>query len=293
MKSFHNKVAAITGAASGMGRSLAVELARQGCHLALSDINEAELAQTAALASRHGVKVTTKKLDVANRDDVFAWADEAARDHGQVNLVFNNAGVALTANVEDVKIQDFEWIMGINFWGVVHGTQAFLPHLKKSGDGHVINTSSLFGLMAVPTQGSYNASKFAVRGYTEALRMELEMEGCGVSATCVHPGGIATNIAMAGKIDASVTAKSGVSEADHKRMANKLINVTTADAAAQQILQAVRGNARRVLVGPDARFLDKVIRLLGSSYQALVIRQVRKLNASRRASAQRAARNAG
>ncbi len=292
MKDFKNKVAAITGAASGMGRTLAVELARRGCHLTLSDVNEAELVKTAELASKHGVKVTVKKVNVANRDEVFAWADEAARDHGKVNLVFNNAGVALTATVEGVKIQDFEWIMGINFWGVVHGTQAFLPHLRKSGDGHVINTSSLFGLMAVPTQGTYNASKFAVRGYTEALRMELEMEGCGVSATCVHPGGIATNIAMAGKIDESVTAKTGVSEADHKRMANKLINVTTAEAAALQILKAVENNERRVLVGPDARFLDKVVRLLGSAYQVLVMKQVRKMNNSRRSSAQHAARNA-
>ena len=292
MKDFKNKVAAITGAASGMGRTLAVELARRGCHLALSDVNEAELVKTAELASKHGVKVTVKKVNVANRDEVFAWADEAARDHGKVNLVFNNAGVALTATVEAVKITDFEWIMGINFWGVVHGTQAFLPHLRKSGDGHVVNTSSLFGLMAVPTQGTYNASKFAVRGYTEALRMELEMEGCGVSATCVHPGGIATNIAMAGKIDASVTAKTGVSEADHKRAANKLINVTTAESAALQILKAVEDNERRVLVGPDARFLDKVVRLLGSAYQVLVMKQVRKMNSSRRASSQQAARGA-
>ena len=293
MKDFKNKVAAITGAASGMGRTLAVELARRGCHLALSDVNEGELVKTAELAAKHGVKVTVKKVNVASRDEVFAWADEAARDHGKVNLIFNNAGVALTATVEGVKIQDFEWIMGINFWGVVHGTQAFLPHLRKSGDGHVINTSSLFGLMAVPTQGTYNASKFAVRGYTEALRMELEMEGCGVSATCVHPGGIATNIAMAGKIDESVTAKTGVSEADHKRMANKLINVTTAEAAALQILKAVENNERRVLVGPDARFLDKVVRLLGSAYQVLVMKQVRKMNGARRASSQQAARSAG
>ena len=281
MKSFQNKVAAITGAASGMGRTLAIELARRGCHLALSDVNETELVKTAELAGKHGVKVTVTKLDVAKREAVFAWADQVVRDHGKVNLIFNNAGVALTANVESVKIADFEWIMGINFWGVVYGTQAFLPHLKASGDGHIVNTSSLFGLMAVPTQGTYNASKFAVRGYTEALRMELEMEGACVSTTCVHPGGIATNIAMAGKIDESVTAKTGVSEADHKRAANKLINVTTAESAALQILKAVERNERRVLVGPDARFLDKVVRLLGSSYQVLVMRQVRKMNQAR------------
>jgi short-subunit dehydrogenase len=278
MKSFQNKVAAITGAASGMGRTLAIELARRGCHLALSDVNEAELVKTAELAGKHGVKVTVTKLDVANRDAMYAWAEQVVRDHGKVNLIFNNAGVALTTTLEHVKLSDFEWIMGINFWGVVHGTQAFLPHLKASGDGHIINTSSLFGLMAVPTQGTYNATKFAVRGYTEALRMELEMEGAPVSATCVHPGGIATNIAMAGKVDPVMEKLTGKSVEAQKRQANKMINVTTAESAALQILSAVEKNERRVLVGSDAKFLDKMIRLLGSSYQVLVMRQLRKMN---------------
>ena len=281
MKSFKNKVAAITGAASGMGRTLAIELASRGCHLALSDVNEAELAKTAELAGVHGVKVTIAKLDVANRDEVFAWADQVARDHGKVNLIFNNAGVSLTAQIESCKISDFEWIMGINFWGVVHGTQAFLPHLKASGDGHVINTSSLFGLMSIPSQGTYNASKFAVRGYTECLRMELEMEGAGVSATCVHPGGIATNIAMAGKIDPAMEKVTGVSVEHQKRRANKMINTTTAQSAALQILAAVEKNARRVLVGPDAKFLDKLVRLLGAGYQTHVIRYVKRMNKPR------------
>ena len=279
MKSFKDKVAAITGASSGMGRTLAIELARRGCHLALSDVNETELAKTAQLAGQHGVRVTIAKVNVADRDAMFAWAEQVRREHGQVNLVFNNAGVALTVPIEHAKISDFEWIMGINFWGVVHGTQAFLPHLKASGDGHIVNTSSLFGLMAVPTQGTYNASKFAVRGFTEALRMELEMEGAGVSATCVHPGGIATNIAMAGKVDPVMEKLTGSSVDAHKRRANKLINNTTAESAAQQILAAVERNDRRVLVGNDAKFLDKVVRLLGSAYQGLIIRQVSKMNA--------------
>lgn len=278
MKSYKDKVAAITGAASGMGRTLAIELARRGCHLALSDVNDNELVRTAELAGQHGVRVTLRKLDVADRAAVFAWADEVVRDHGRVNLVFNNAGVALTVPVEHAKITDFEWIMGINFWGVVHGTQAFLPHLRASGDGHIVNTSSLFGLMAIPTQGTYNATKFAVRGFTEALRMELEMEGACVSATCVHPGGIATNIAMAGKVDPAMEKLTGATIEQHKRRANKMISTTTAESAALQILDAVERNARRVLVGPDAKFLDKVVRLLGSTYQALVIRQMRKLN---------------
>jgi short-subunit dehydrogenase len=281
VKDFKNKVAAITGAASGMGRTLAVELARRGCHLALSDVNETELVKTAELAGQHGVKVTITRLDVANKDAVYAWADQVVRDHGKVNLIFNNAGVALTAPLEHVKLSDFEWIVGINFWGVVYGTQAFLPHLKASGDGHIINTSSLFGLMSVPTQGCYNATKFAVRGYTEALRMELEMEGSCVSATCVHPGGIATNIAMAGKVDPVMEKLTGVTEEQQKRRANKMINTTTAESAARQILSAVEKNARRVLVGPDAKFLDKVVRLLGASYQVLIMRQLRKMNQPR------------
>jgi short-subunit dehydrogenase len=281
MKSFKNKVAAITGAASGMGRTLAIELARRGCNLALSDVNDAELVKTAEMAGQHGVRVTVRKLDVSKRDEVYNWAEEVVRDHGKVNLIFNNAGVALTAPIEHMKITDFEWIMGINFWGVVYGTQAFLPYLKASGDGHVINTSSLFGLMAVPTQGAYNASKFGVRGFTEALRMELEMEGAPVSATCVHPGGIATNIAMAGKVDPVMEKLTGQSVEAHKRRANKLINVTTAESAALQILSAVEKNERRVLVGNDAKFLDKMIRLCGSAYQVLVMRQLRKMNKPR------------
>jgi short-subunit dehydrogenase len=281
MKEFKNKVAAITGAASGMGRTLAVELARRGCHLALSDVNDAGLEETARLARQHGVKVTTCHLDVAHSEAVYAWADQVATEHGKVNLIFNNAGVALTVGLDAVKSSDFEWIMGINFWGVVYGTQAFLPHLKRSGDGHIINTSSLFGLMAIPTQGTYNAAKFAVRGYTEALRMELDIANCGVSATCVHPGGIATNIAQAGRIDPSIEQATGISAEKHRKRANKLINITTAESAALQILKAVESNARRVLVGNDAKFLDKLIRLLGASYQRVVVNRFKAMSALR------------
>jgi short-subunit dehydrogenase len=179
------------------------------------------------------------------------------------------AGVALAAFVETVKPSDFEWIMGINFWGVVWGTQAFLPHLKAAGEGHIINTSSLFGLMSVPTQGTYNASKFAVRGYTEALRQELDMARCGVSATCVHPGGIRTNIARAAKVDESMTRATGGKTEEARAQFDKLLDFTTADSAALQILRAVEGNQRRVIVGLDARFLDTLVRLLGSWYQPL------------------------
>jgi len=276
MKNFKNKVAAITGAASGMGRELAVELAQRGCHVALSDVNEAGLAETAALAKKHGVKVSTTKLDVSQREAVNAWADQVASEFGQVNLVFNNAGVALGATLDKVKPADFEWIMGINFWGVVWGTQAFLPHLKKAGEGHIVNTSSLFGLMSQPTQGTYNASKFAVRGFTESLRQELDVENCGVSATCVHPGGIRTNIAKAAKLDPSM-AKPGTDLEAARRRFDKLLNTTTANSAARKMIRAVEKNQRRVLVGPDAIFLDKLVRVLGSWYQPLVTFSFKKL----------------
>jgi NAD(P)-dependent dehydrogenase (short-subunit alcohol dehydrogenase family) len=267
MRDFRDKVAAITGAASGIGRALAVELATRGCHLALSDVNEAGLAETAAMAARPGIKVTTAKVDVADREAVHAWSDRVAAEHGKVNLIFNNAGVALGAFLDTVKPEDFQWIMNINFWGVVWGTQAFLPHLKKVGDGHVINISSLFGLLAVPTNGTYNASKFAVRGFTEALRQELDIENCGVSATCVHPGGIRTNIAREAKTDENILARMGVSADAARERIDKLLNTTSAESAALQILAAVERNDRRVLVGPDAKLMDLLVRLLGSWYQ--------------------------
>ena len=216
------------------------------------------------------MNVTTAKVNVADREAMVAWADPTARDHGKVNLIFNNAGVALGAFVETVKPSDFEWIMGINFWGVVWGTQAFLPHLKKAGEGHVINTSSLFGLLSVPTQGTYNASKFAVRGFTEALRQELDMANCGVSATCVHPGGIRTNIAKDAKMDESMHKATGGKTEEARAKFDKLLNATSAESAARTILAAVEGNKRRVLVGLDAKFLDKLVRVLGSWYQPLI-----------------------
>ena len=276
MKNFKGKVAAITGAASGMGRTLAVELAQRGCHLALSDVNEQGLAETASIVAKLGVKVTTAKLDVADREAMNAWADQVAAEHGKVNLIFNNAGVALGAFLDTVKPDDFEWIMGINFWGVVWGTQAFLPHLKKAGDGHIINISSLFGLLAVPSQGTYNATKFAVRGYTEALRQELDMMNCGVSATCVHPGGIRTNIARAARMDNSIREKTGQDAEAARARFDKALNLTSAESAARQMLRAVEGNKRRVVVGLDAKLLDIVVRVFGSWYQPLITMLARK-----------------
>lgn len=292
MKNFTDKVAAITGAASGLGRELAIALAGRDCHLSLADLDEAGLAQTQALArqANAAVRIGTRKLDVADRSAVFAWADAAAQEHGKVNLIFNNAGVGLAATVEAMSMTDFTWLMNINFWGVVHGTQAFLPHLKASGDGHVVNVSSLFGLLASPGASAYHAAKFAVRGYTESLRQELDLMCCGVSATCVHPGGIKTAIAKNSRVDASVAAL-GVDPLTSSQEFEKHL-VTAPDKAAAIVLDAVSRNRRRVLVGRDAVVLDKLQRLFPSGYAALIEtihRRTHKTNAAAPARAEESA----
>ena len=273
VKSFSGKVAAITGAGSGIGRALALRLARRGCHLALCDVNERGLAATVEWARRTGVRVTGDRVDVADREAVYRWADRVAEEHGRVNLVFNNAGVAGSA-IEGGSYEDFEWLFGINFWGVVHGTKAFLPHLRASGEGHVVNVSSVFGLISVPGQGAYNASKAAVRGFTDALRMELEMSGAPVSATSVHPGGINTNISRNSRGDASVE-KLGLDTERGREKFDKLL-ITDSEEAARAVLRAVKQNKRRVLVGRDAYFIDGMARLLPSAYQHAVKRFVRR-----------------
>ncbi len=279
MKSFNGRVAAITGAASGMGRALALALARQGCHLALADTNGQGLEQTVALLKTTPltqVRITTQILDVSERQAMEDWAARCVADHGRVNLIFNNAGVALSSTVEGVSYADLEWIVGVNFWGVVHGTKAFLPYLKASGDGHVVNTSSVFGLFAQPGMSGYNATKFAVRGFTEALRQELDMQRCGVSATCVHPGGIRTDICRSSRIDANMTGFLIHSEQQARADFEKLF-ITDADKAAHVILQGVRKNKRRVLIGRDAYVLDLLARCLPAAYQALVVAASRRM----------------
>jgi len=282
MKDFQGKVAAITGAGSGIGRALAVELARAGAKLALADVSGEGLAETARQVAAAGAACTTTLLDVADRFAVFAWAEACAREQGRVNLVFNNAGVALASPAATVRPEDFTWLMDINFWGVVHGTQAFLPLLRASGDGHVVNISSIFGIIAMPTQSAYNASKFAVRGYTEALRMELELEGAPVGVTCVHPGGIATRIALSQRVDDAVLRMTGQDVDTFRRQSDRLIQTTTPEAAARRILAGVRRNERRVLIGPDAKLMDFFARLLGAGYQRLLVGRARRLRAARR-----------
>lgn len=252
MKSFENKVAAITGAGSGIGRALAVELGRQGCHLALADVNAAALEETRQLLASSGVRVSTAVVDVADREQVQAWADKAASEHGRVNLIFNNAGVAHAGTVEGSDYSEYEWIMNINFWGVVNGTKAFLPHLKASGNGHVVNVSSVFGLFAQPGMSAYNATKYAVRGFTESLRQELDMEDSGVSASCVHPGGIKTNIAKTARMNESMAKVTGQAPDKAREQFNDQLLRTTPEKAAQVILRGVQRDSRRILISIEA-----------------------------------------
>lgn len=267
MKHLKNKVAVVTGAGSGIGRALAIALAARGCRLALSDVNEAGLAET--VAAIRGSDVKSYPLDVSDRDAIYGHAGDVVKDFGEVNLIINNAGVALSATVQEMTDADFKWVMDIDFWGVVHGTRAFLPHLIASGDGHVVNVSSVFGLIGVPKQSAYNAAKFAVRGFTESFRQEMKLESQPVSVSCVHPGGIRTNIAN--------SARMGKSEnADAQRKGFDKLAMTTSEKAADIIVKGILKDESRILVGPDAWGIDVINRLLGSAYQPLVQRFSKK-----------------
>lgn len=268
MKSFHGKVCAVTGAGSGIGRGLGLQLASEGARLALSDINEENVRATVDACRRHGVEAEAYRLDVSDRAAVFAHADEVKERFGAVNLIVNNAGVAMASTVEETSIEDYEWIMGINFWGVLYGTKAFLPHLIASGDGHVVNISSVFGLIAVPGQSGYNAAKFGVRGFTEALRQEMAIAGHPVGVSCVLPGGVKTSIARSARVADGDPEEMG---AEFERVAR-----TTPAAAARTIVEGVKRDRSRILVGADARVIDVTQRVLGPGYQSLVARGVRR-----------------
>jgi NADP-dependent 3-hydroxy acid dehydrogenase YdfG len=263
MEGFAGKVAAITGAGSGIGQALALELGRSGATLAISDVDLEGLAQTEERLRDIGVPVRADRLDVTEREAFQAYADRINEHFGTVNQIYNNAGIAFTGDVEVSQFKDIERVMDVDFWGVVNGTKAFLPHLIASGDGHIINVSSLFGLMSMPGQAAYNSAKFAVRGFTEALRQEMALNGHPVKVTSVHPGGIKTAIAR------NATAAEGVDPDAQSRFFDKRLATTTPRRAAEIILEAVRKNKARVLVGPDAKALDLVVRLTGSGYQRL------------------------
>jgi NADP-dependent 3-hydroxy acid dehydrogenase YdfG len=272
MKTLQDKVAVITGAGSGIGRALALNLAARGSRLALSDVDEAGLAETVRLVEAAGVReVRSDRLDVADRAAFAAYAREVAGHFGRVNVVINNAGVALAGDFTELEYDDIDWIIGVNFWGVVHGTKEFLPHLIASGDGHLVNLSSLFGLISMPGQSMYNASKYAVRGMTEAIREEMLIAGHRVGVTAVHPGGIKTAIARNSRVAANEDQAATAKFFDEK------LAKMTPERAAEIIVKGILGNKARVLVGLDAHALHTVAKLTGSRYQDLVARTSKKL----------------
>lgn len=267
MKTLTDKVVVITGAGSGIGRALALNAAASGAILALSDVDEAGLGETAERAhQRMAHDVRTDVVDVRDRTAVASYAASVNDQFGRVNVVVNNAGVALHGNFEEVTYDDFEWVMDIDFWGVVHGSKEFLPYLIESGDGHLVNISSLFGLLGMPGQTAYNSAKFAVRGLTEALRQEMLIAGHPVEVSCVHPGGIKTAIAR------NARATESEDKATFAEFFDRKLAKMTAEKAAQVIIAGVLANKPRIVVGADAKVLDAFVRLVGARYQRVIAR---------------------
>jgi len=272
MKTLVDKVVVITGAGSGIGRALALDCAARGSLLALSDVDEDGLAETVDLAKNAGARrIHSTRLDVADRAAFAAYATEVAEDFGRVNVVVNNAGVALTGDLQDLSYDDIDWIVGVNFWGVLHGTREFLPHLIASGDGHVVNLSSLFGLISMPSQSIYNATKYAVRGMSEALREEMLVAGHPVGVTVVHPGGIKTHIADNSRVVGAADAR------DTVKLFNEKLARMSAERAAEIIVGAVLKNKARCVVGFDAHALHQFAKLTGSRYQDVVAAAARRI----------------
>jgi NAD(P)-dependent dehydrogenase (short-subunit alcohol dehydrogenase family) len=260
-------VAVVTGAGSGMGRCLTQQLAAMGSSLALADVNEKGLNETAALLGAAKGKVTRHIVNVAEEAQMKAFAEQVADQHGRATVLFNNAGVALLGYFEEISLQDFRWLMDINFWGVVYGVTHFLPLLKKEKRAHIVNTSSLLGLFGAAGQGAYCASKFAVRGFTESLHHELL--GTGVDVTCVHPGFVRTSIAEQAKLGARAA---GSLRKESLTRFEKVAR-TGAVTAAAKILRGVEQRKARVLIGPDAYFVDIWQRLKPASYWNLLAKQ--------------------
>ena len=276
MRTLDGKVAVITGAGSGIGRALAINLGGRGALLALSDVEVDGLAETGALAGAAGARaVRTDRLDVADRSAFAAYAAAVADEFGVVNVLVNNAGVSVSGDVAELSYDDLDWIVGINFWGVVHGTKEFLPHLIASGDGHVVTLSSLFGLVSMPGQAAYNATKYAVRGFTEALREEMLAEGHPVGVTVVHPGGIKTGIARNGRHVGEVDAEEAA------RLFDEKLARMSPERAAEIIVAGMLSDKARVLVGVDAHAVHQVAKLIGSRYQDVVARGARRQRAAR------------
>jgi NAD(P)-dependent dehydrogenase (short-subunit alcohol dehydrogenase family) len=260
-------VAIITGAGSGMGRCLAQQLATRGSSLALADVSENGLNETVTLLGGATEKVTKHIVNVAEEAQVKEFAEAVAVQHGRATILFNNAGVALLGHLEEISLEDFRWLMGINFWGVVYGVSYFLPLLRKEKRAHIVNTSSLLGFFGAAGQGAYCASKFAVRGYTESLHHELL--GTNVGVTCVHPGFVRTAIAEHAKVGQGAGA--GLRQESLARF--QKVARTDAATATTKILRGVELGKARVLIGPDAYFVDIWQRLKPASYWSLIAKQ--------------------
>jgi len=264
MQEFRGKVSVITGAGSGIGRGLATLLADAGGRLAISDIDQEGLEETASLirSAHPQVDLRTYPLDVSSRDAVYAHAEQVRADFGTAHYVFNNAGVTLVATIANMKIEELEWLLGINLWGVIYGTKAFLPMMLEQNEGHIINVSSVFGFVTVPAQSAYHISKFGVRGFTECLSRELDVDkDCNVYATSVHPGGIQTNIAKSARFG----EETGDLEAELAED-TELVLTTPPEEMAAAILKGVRKRKRRVVAGSNARLIDWIARLFPASY---------------------------
>jgi NADP-dependent 3-hydroxy acid dehydrogenase YdfG len=271
MQGFAGKVAVVTGAGSGIGQALAVELARSGAKLAISDVDTEGLAQTEEQLKAIGAPVKADRLDVTEREAFLAYAEAVSEHFGKVNQIYNNAGIAFAGDIEVSQFKDIERVMDVDFWGVVNGTKAFLPYVIASGDGHIINVSSVFGLFSVPGQAAYNAAKFAVRGFTDALRQEMVRAGHPVGVTTVHPGGVKTAIAR------NAGVAEGLDQAKLAKLFDKRLARTSPEQAARIILDAVRKKKGRVLVGTDAKVLDLMVRLAGPYHQQLFGPVMRRL----------------
>lgn len=264
----NESVVVITGAASGIGRALAVRLALEPiAGIAISDVNEEGLAETERMTNGKDPKVTTHKIDVGDEDQMRQFADEVVRQHGRVTHVINNAGVALGGSVGEVSMKDIRWLMDVNFWGVVYGTKFFLPHLEKERSAHIVNFSSLFGFIAPPGQAAYCASKFAVRGFTESLRHELE--GPNIAVSLIHPGGVKTNIANTARIGEYVRL-SEKEIAERRAKENENLSRTTPDQAAEIIIRGIKAKNPRILVGFDSRLLSFIARMFPKRYFSII-----------------------
>ena len=272
MSSVRGKVCVVTGAGSGIGRALAAELVRRGARLALSDIDADGLAETAAAVQRAGAEVHLATLDVADRDAFATYADAVIDRFGVVHQVYNNAGVAFSRTVLESAFEDYDRVLGVNLWGVIHGTKAFLPHIVASGDGHVVNISSLNGFLAQGGMSHYCASKFAVRGFTETLRIEMLAAGHRVGVTVVHPGGVKTNIADAAFERAKQLGLPVTEDDDRRRRTyNEKLLRMPAERAATIVVDGVEAGKPRVLVGNDAKLVDTLVRLLPARYATLSV----------------------